>query len=65
MIDHVLNFIKSEGHAPMVDAYCELNFSMSWADVQRGEYPEWEAEVLGLIESGELKVLVLGSGRKQ
>jgi hypothetical protein len=65
MIDHVLNFLKREGHAPTVDAYCELNYSMTWAELRRGEYPEWEADVLGLIEDGELKVLTTGSKRKQ
>jgi hypothetical protein len=59
--DHVLNFLKREGHAPTVDTYCELNYSMSWADVQRGEYPEWEAEVLDLIESGDLKLETAGT----
>lgn len=65
LIDHVLNFLKREGHVPTVDAYCELNYSMSWAELQRSENAEWYAEVLDLIESGELKVVKPGSKRKQ
>jgi hypothetical protein len=66
MIDHVLNYLRSQSNAPVtVDEYCELNYSMTWAELRRGEYPEWEADVLGLIEDGELKVLTTGSKRKQ
>jgi hypothetical protein len=64
MIDHVLNFLKREGHAPTVDAYCELNYSMSWADLQRSENDEWIAEVLSLVEDGELKVVTPGERAK-
>ena len=52
-MDHVLNWLK-QNDVPTIDAYCELNYSISWADLRRGEYPEWEAEVLDLIESGDL-----------
>jgi hypothetical protein len=65
MIDHVLNFLKREGHAPTVDAYCELNYSMTWAELQKSENAEWIEEVLSLLEDGELKVVAPGSGRKQ
>jgi hypothetical protein len=61
MLDHVLNFLKREGHAPTVDAYCELNYSMSWAEFQRSENAEWYAEVLDLIESGDLKLETVGT----
>jgi len=63
--DHVLNWLKANNEAPTVDAYCELNYSMSWADLQRSENAEWVAEVLELIESGELKVVTPGSCLKQ
>jgi hypothetical protein len=67
MIDHVLNYFKTSGSGSvMVDEYCELNYSMSWADLQRSENnAEWYAEVLDLIESGTLRILTLGTGRKQ
>lgn len=61
MIDHVLKFLKREGHAPTVDAYCELNYSMSGAELQRSENAEWYAEVLDLIESGDLKLETVGT----
>ncbi len=61
MTDHVLNFLKREGHAVTVDAYCELNYSMSWAELQRSENAEWYAEVLDLIESGDLKLETVGT----
>jgi hypothetical protein len=65
MIDHALNFLKCEGHAPTVDAYCELNYSMTWAELQKSENAEWIEEALSLVEDGELKVLTTGSKRKQ
>jgi hypothetical protein len=65
MIDHVLNFLKREGHVPLVDDYCELNYSMPWEELQRTENAEWIEEVLSLVEDGELKVVTPGSGRKQ
>jgi hypothetical protein len=60
MIEHVLKFLKREGHAPTVDAYCELNYSMSWAEL-RSENAEWYVEVLDLVESGELKTETVGT----
>jgi hypothetical protein len=65
MIDHVLKFLKREGHTPTVDAYCELNYSMSWAELQRSENAEWYAEVLDLIESGDLKLETVGTRNLQ
>jgi hypothetical protein len=61
MIDHVLNFLKREGRVPTADAYCQLNYSMSWAELQRSENAEWYAEVLDLIESGDLKLETVGT----
>jgi len=66
MNDHVLNWLKKENGSPVtVDAYCELNYSMSWGDLQRSENAEWIAEVLSLVEDGELRVLTSGTGREQ
>jgi hypothetical protein len=65
MTDHVLNWLKANNYAPTVEAYCELNYSMSWAELQRSENAEWIEEVLSLVEDGELKVVTPGSGRKQ
>lgn len=56
MIDHTLNFMKERGEPCTVDNYCLWNFGMLWEDVQRGEYPEWEADVLSLVENGLLQV---------
>jgi hypothetical protein len=64
MIDHVLNWLKANNKAPTIGAYCELNYSMSWKELQRSENAEWYIEVLDLVESGELRVLT-GIGRKQ
>jgi hypothetical protein len=61
VIDHVLKFLKREGHALTVDAYCELNYSMSCAELQRSENAEWHVEVLDLIESGDLKLETAGT----
>jgi hypothetical protein len=66
MINHVLNYLRSQSNTSVsVDEYCELNYSMTWAELRRGEYSEWEAEVLDLILDGELKVVTPASGRKQ
>ena len=65
MTDHVLNWLKENDQAPTVDAYCELNFSMSWRNLQRSENAEWVEEVLNLVEDGELRLLTSGTGREQ
>jgi hypothetical protein len=61
MTDHVLNWLKANNDAPTVEAYCELNYSMSWEELQRSENAEWYAEVLDLIESGDLKLETVGT----
>jgi hypothetical protein len=65
MTDHVLNWLKANNDAPTVEAYCELNYSMSWAELQRSENAEWIEEALSLVEDGELRVLTSGTGREQ
>ena len=53
--DIVLNAMKADGDVPLTaDYYCRSNYSLTWDEVQDGEYPEWEAEVRDLIEDGEL-----------
>jgi len=60
-VDHVLQWMKNTGMALTVDEYCEANFGMSWDKLQDGKYPEWVADVLALVESGQLFVPTKGS----
>ena len=53
--DIVLNCMKADGDVPMTgDYYCRMNYSLTWEEIQNGDYPEWEAEVQALIDDGEL-----------
>ena len=52
--DIVLNVMKTEGDPMTADYYCRSNYSLTWEEIQEGEYPEWQAEVRNLIEDGEL-----------
>ena len=52
--DIVLNHMKADGDEMSADMYCRINYSLTWEEIQEGEYPEWEAEVRNLIEDGEL-----------
>jgi hypothetical protein len=62
MIDHVLSYLRKQSDAPvLVDDYCNLNYGMTWRDLQRSENAEWYAEVLHLIESGDLKLETVGT----
>jgi hypothetical protein len=66
MIDHVLNYLRSQSDAPvLVGDYCNLNYGMTWRDLQRSENTEWITDVLDLIEAGELRVLTVGTGALQ
>ena len=52
--DIVLNCMKADGDEMSADVYCRRNYSLTWEEIQEGEYPEWQAEVRNLIEDGEL-----------
>jgi len=62
IIDHVLNYLRSQSDAPvLINDYCSLNYGMSWEQLQRSENAEWYAEVLDLIESEDLKLETVGT----
>jgi hypothetical protein len=64
-MDHILQWMKQTGIALTVDAHCEANYGMSWNKLQAEEYPEWVADVLALVENGQLFVPTKGSNARQ
>jgi len=64
-VDHILEWMKDKGIALTVDAYCEANYGMVWDKLRAGEYPEWVADVLALVEDGQLFVPTKGSNALQ
>lgn len=66
MINHVLNYLRKQSDAPvLLDDYCELNYGMTWGELQQSENADWIEEVRSLVEDGELRVPTSGTGREQ
>lgn len=52
--DIVLTCMKADGDPMTADFYCRSNYSLTWEEIQEGDFVEWESEVRSLLEDGEL-----------